>query len=202
MEVEKDEEYWRKKLSYYLGFEVFQRVGESWRKMYENIIKAKKNPYKIIELDYAEILGGLIRHGFDPSDNENRPIVMASHFNALKSVKLLLKDPRVDPSANDNLPIERAVANNNLKIFKLLLANPRVNPNQIDKKVSYRGYRNVNPEIAKLLISHPTAKPYIYKSSDFLECADPELIRAVLRNPNIYNFLKHKTLEEMRKKIS
>jgi len=98
LEVEKDEEYWRRKLSRYLGFEILQRMGESWRKMYEKVLKYEKDPYKVIKLDYAEILAGLIGQGFNPADDKNRPIQTACDFDSVNVIKLLLEDPRVDPS--------------------------------------------------------------------------------------------------------
>jgi len=40
--VEKKEEYWRKRLSNYLGFEVFELVGRSWKKCIKKLYKLKK----------------------------------------------------------------------------------------------------------------------------------------------------------------
>jgi len=63
VETEKDEEYWRKKLVRYLGFEVSQRTGRSWKITYENVVKFKKNFREMVKLNYAEIVEGLIKEG-------------------------------------------------------------------------------------------------------------------------------------------
>ena len=63
VETEKDEEYWRKKLVRYLGFDVSQRAGRSWKIMYNNVIKAKKDFREMVKLNYAEIVEGLIKEG-------------------------------------------------------------------------------------------------------------------------------------------
>jgi len=125
-EIEKDEEYWRKKLSSYLGFDVSQRVGSSWKIMYENVLKFKKDFYGMIKLNYVEIVEGLIKEGFDLDADDNWAIRVASVDGHSEVVKLLLQDPRVDPSDDDNYAILLASGNGHLEIVKLLLQDPRV----------------------------------------------------------------------------
>jgi len=158
-EVEKDQEYWRKKLSSYLGFEVSQRnEGESWRKMYENVVKAKKDPYKIIELNYVEILAGLIKEGFDPSARDNYAIQSTSKNGHLVVVKLLLQDPRVNPSANNNYAIQLASQNGRLEVVKLLLQDPRVNPSANNNYAIQLTSQNGRLEAVKLLLQDPRVR--------------------------------------------
>ena len=158
-EVEKDEEYWRRKLSRYLGFEVSQRnEGESWRKMYENVVKAKKDPYKIIELNYVEILAGLIKEGFDPSARDNYAIQSTSKNGHLVVVKLLLQDPRVDLSADNNYAIRLASEHGHLEVVKLLLQDPRVDPSADDNYAIRGASDNGHLEVVKLLLQDPRVR--------------------------------------------
>ena len=125
-EIEKDEEYWRKKLSSYLGFDVSQRVGSSWKIMYENVLKFKKDFYGMIKLNYVEIVEGLIKEGFDLDADDNWAIRVASVDGHSEVVKLLLQDPRVDPSDDDNYAILLASDNGHSEVVKLLLQDERV----------------------------------------------------------------------------
>jgi hypothetical protein len=51
---------------------------------------------------------------------------MASNYDFLEIVKLLLQDNRVDPSDFNNYAIKAAIENENLKIIELLLQDSRV----------------------------------------------------------------------------
>ena len=160
-EVEKDEEYWRRKLSRYLGFEVNDKVGKTWRKMYEKVIKYEKDPYEMIKLDYAEILAGLIVQGFDPADDKNHPVQVACLFGSTNVMKLLLEDSRVDPSADENYLIELASEKGRTEIVKMLLKHPKVNPGggrAANEPIAIAS-ENGNTEIVKLLLQDGRVNP-------------------------------------------
>jgi len=83
----------------------------------------------MIKLNYTEIVGGLIKEGFDPSVRNNHAIGWASGNGRLEVVKLLLQDPRVDPSTYDNYAIQVASEKGRLEAVKLLLQDERVKNN-------------------------------------------------------------------------
>jgi len=128
-EVEKDEEYWRKKLSRHLGFEVFQRVGKTWRKIYEKVLKYEKALVCLADLNYLEIVDGLIKQGVSPSRTHNAAIRRAADKGHAAMVKLLMSDPRVNPADLDNYAIQSASVQGHADVVKLLLTDKRVDPN-------------------------------------------------------------------------
>jgi len=97
-EIEKDQEYWRKRLNNYLGFEVFERVediedseeiedaAEGWKTMYTLVVDAEADFYEMISLNYVEIVAGLIKLGFDPSADGNNSISLACTYGHLDLV--------------------------------------------------------------------------------------------------------------------
>jgi len=145
--IENDQEYWRKRLSNYLGFEVFDRVGETWKKMYENVVEMEKDFLGMVRLNYLEIIAGLIKQGIDPSMANNKAVRLAAFRGNFEIVKLLLEDPRVDPAAGDNYAIRFASYAGRTEIVKLLLEDPRIDPsaqrNEAIRWASARGYYDV-----------------------------------------------------------
>jgi len=139
--IQKDREYWRRKLSYRLGFEVFDLEDESWKKMYLSLFEnvefwnylEGQFPDTIlvnaIDADYAEIVKKLIHRTYDPNkkgENEDSFITYASAIGSKKTAKMFLEDSRIDPTQDHNLPIKAAFKNNNFDVVKLLLEDSRV----------------------------------------------------------------------------
>jgi hypothetical protein len=82
--------------------------------------------YGAIKNNCPNIVEQCIKEGYDPSENDNQPIIEASGSGHLNVVKLLLKDPRVDPSAQGNWAIRRAYIYRYPDITKFLLKQPAV----------------------------------------------------------------------------
>jgi len=128
--IEEKEEFWRKKLSNYLEFEVFDRV-DNWRTMYINSVLVQKYLFGLIEFDYPEIINGLIKNGLDPTLNHDAAIRFAARKGRVNIVKVLLADPRVDPSALNNYAFSQAAAGNHLEVMQLLLSDSRFRMNDL-----------------------------------------------------------------------
>jgi len=191
-EIEKDQEYWRKRLSSYLEFDVFNRADNSWKIMYNKVLKYKKDFYKMVKLNYVEIVAGLIKEGFDPSHNDNYAIQLASRNGHLEVVKLLLQDPRVDPSADDNYAIELAFRKGHLEVVKLLLQDPRVDPSADDNYAIQQASKNGLLEVVKLLLQDPRVNPSAnnnYAIRNALMYAHFEVIKLLLQAPRVRNSL-------------
>jgi len=155
-EVEKDEEYWRKRLSNYLDFEVSERVDRSWKEMYKNVAETKKNFDKIVKLNYVEIVSGLLKQGVDPSADKNAAFLTASRKGYTEIVKLLLADSRVDPTYGYmNLPFRQAARNGHIEIVKLLLKDPRTDPSDDENLALHLAKSQGHTEIVKLLLADP-----------------------------------------------
>lgn len=62
--------------------------------------------------------------------NNNKLIRMAVGDRKYKSIKILIKDPRVDPSVDNNICLLMAVElHNDINIVKMLLTRPEVDIN-------------------------------------------------------------------------
>ena len=202
-EVEKDEEYWRKKLSNYLEFEVFSSVG-SWKIMRNNVLKFKKDFYEMIKLNYVEIVAGLIKEGFDSSHNDNYAIQLASRNGHLEVVKLLLQDPRVDPSAKNNYAIRWTSRKSRLEVVKLLLQDPRVDPSVDNNYAIGYASENGHSEVVKLLLQDPRVDPSDDDNYAILLASDnghSEVVKLLLQDERVKNSLSEIRLANYQKQI-
>ena len=96
---------------------------------------------------------------FDPSDDNNMAIRVASFSHNPEIVKLLLSDPRVNPAAGNNEAIKNACLECNLEIVKLLLKDSRVDPS-VDKNFSLEVTSSRGQyEIVKLLLKDQRVDP-------------------------------------------
>ena len=123
--IEKDEEYWRKKLSDYLEFEVFDRNGSTWKEIYKNAVEAKKDFLAIVGYGYAEIIEGLIKLGVDPGQNNDEALVIAVKKGYADIVEILLRNPEVNPNTKEGLPLREASRNGHIEVLPLLLNHPK-----------------------------------------------------------------------------
>jgi len=157
-EVEKNQEYWRKKLSNYLDFEVFERITD-WKKMYLNVIKHQKDSFEMIVLGYTEIVENLIRIGFDPSGEDNQAIILAVTFGHVRLVKLLMTDPRINPADRDNEAILVASNQGDLEIVKILLQDARVLPDDKNNSAMIAATARGCLDVVKFLLKDPRIDP-------------------------------------------
>ena len=125
-----------------------------------------KNTKKSFEaaICYAQIgdasgLNCCIRHGVDPSANNNEALRRAAIQGYTDIVKLLLGDARVDPGANVNEAICRAAYKGHTEVVKLLLGDARVDPgangNEAIRRAAIQGYT----DIVKLLLGDARVDP-------------------------------------------
>uniref|UniRef100_A0A6C0JWC8 Uncharacterized protein n=1 Tax=viral metagenome TaxID=1070528 RepID=A0A6C0JWC8_9ZZZZ len=91
---------------------------------------------------------------FDPSENNNYAIRVASYNGHVDVVKLLLADHRVDPSALDNQAIRAASQEGHLRVVRLLLEDSRVDPSANNNDAIKRAQTYNHLKIANLLIEH------------------------------------------------
>lgn len=63
---------------------------------------------------------------FDPSINNNRPIVWSISKNNVHAVRKLIKDKRVDPSPHENLLLRWVCAQGHTDIAEQMIDDPRV----------------------------------------------------------------------------
>jgi hypothetical protein len=80
------------------------------------------------ERKFYEIWSRIAGDKWNPAINDNDALLLATQFNRLEAVKLLLKDPRVDPTFKENFPIYIASSDGKLEMVNLLLKDPRVDP--------------------------------------------------------------------------
>jgi len=123
--IEKDEEYWRKKLSDYLEFEVFDRNGHSWKEIYEAVTHADINLSKVVEYNLPEIVQSLIELGIDPSQNDDDALIVAAKKGYVDIVEILLRDPDVNPNAMGGLPLIEASRNGHIETVLLITNHPK-----------------------------------------------------------------------------
>jgi len=187
-EVEKNQEYWRRKLSRHLGFEVSQRVGESWRKMYENLADDEKELYNSAVYGYEEIVAGLTKEGFDFSGLDNYAIQIASNVGHTNVVKLLLQDKRVDPSANKDYSIRKASKNGHADVVRLLLKDGRVDPSAREDYSIGKASENGHADVVKLLLEDGRVDPSRTANYAILVASENghvEVVKLLLKDPNV-----------------
>lgn len=72
----------------------------------------------------------LLKHGVDPSGNNQRALWHYVSLGREDIVKMLLADTRVDPSLHEQLPLRIAVNKESLSMTKLLLQHPKTMPTE------------------------------------------------------------------------
>ena len=112
-------------MSDYLEFEVFDRNGSTWKKIYKNVVEAKKFFLAIVGYGYAEIAEGLIRLGVDPDQNNDGALVIAAKKGYANIVEILLRNPNINPNAKEGLPLIAASRNGHIEVLPLLLNHPK-----------------------------------------------------------------------------
>jgi ankyrin repeat protein len=104
---------------------------------------------------YNAITQFLLSHDlFDPSDDDNYAIKIASEHGRTEVVRLLLNDNRVDPSARNNNAITFASFHGNTEVVRLLLSDKRIDPFADDDNDAIRfTSENGHVEVVRLLLS-------------------------------------------------
>jgi hypothetical protein len=95
----------------------------------------------------------------DPSTNDNRAIQVASLVGAVKTIQILLADPRVNPCANNNYCIANACGEGYTEIVKILLADPRVDPSVRNDVAIRCASKYGHVDIVKILLTDPRVDP-------------------------------------------
>ena len=186
--IEKKQEYWRKRLCVRLKFNVWELYEDSWKIMYEKVIRNRKDFCEMVGFDYTEIVNGMMKRGKDPSVFGNFPlhlacqqgfddivklfladyrinfdkgsvISVASKYGRLSAVKLLLEDGRDNPRTRDNEAIVESCRNNHVEIVKLLLKDPRINPFDQANEAFKTVCARGYTQLAKLLLEDSRVDP-------------------------------------------
>lgn len=90
-----------------------------------------ESPYPVAvasKMGDVELMRELIRRGYDPSENDNAPLINAVTHEKYQSVDFLLRDRRVDPNARNYHALIRAAQQGNYAIVDRLLQDLRLDP--------------------------------------------------------------------------
>ncbi len=117
-------------------------------------------------------------------------LVTACKNGDIRSVRLLLEDPRVNPAENHNKAIIQASAHGHEDIVHLLMADTRVNPADENSIALYWAAINGYPKVVRLLLTELRINPVM----TFLETCEEgqiESVRILLADPRVDPAVNH-----------
>ena len=117
-----------------------------------------KMMYAIVTGD-VEVVDELIKRGYDPSKDNNYPIILASYRGKLPIVNRLLEDKRVNPGASGSSAVIRASENDHLPVLNRLLQDKRVDPGANHNQAIIWASRFGYLRIVNRLLQHERVDP-------------------------------------------
>jgi ankyrin repeat protein len=115
--------------------------------------------YQSILENNVDITSLLIEAGYDPTLDNNKPIILATMAGYTNMVNLLLNNPEVNPTINDNVIIIIASYYGYYDIVSLLLKDIRIDPSAGNNMSIINACIENHPKVVKLLLEDSRVDP-------------------------------------------
>ncbi len=181
----------QKNLFYCLNDPLIKELINQKRIIYKTDIFLQQLAYRndpiinVVILNDVEMLDELLKRGYDPTNEDNYPIRLASEQGYLNIVNLLLQDPRVDPSASDNYALQFASANGHLGVINRLLEDSRVDPSASDNNAIQSASLNGHLSVVNRLLQESDVDPSDEYNRAIQLATNVHVIDRLLQDPRV-----------------